>query len=197
MSHTYLDPLEQSWIKYYSNIPENVKINQTDFEILWNLHPEEKGKVKIMGKQLETPRWQQAYGISYSFSGTVNNALPIPPMIQKFIDWANLKEDSDDIFNMALVNWYLNGDHYIGHHSDDERQLIKESSIYCFSFGADRDFILKNKTTKENTKICLNDNSLIIMGGKCQKTHTHSIPKRKKINDRRISITLRKFKNIE
>ncbi len=193
MNQTYIDSSKKSWI-IQSSLDNDLKLEGKQFELLWDSHPIKKGIVKIFGKEIETPRWQQSYGISYSFSGTTNNALPITPLIQKFINWANSHDQSEGEFNMALVNWYLNGDDYIGHHSDDEKQLIPNSPIYCFSFGADRDFILKNKVTKENIKLKLTDNSLIIMGGTCQKTHTHSIPKRKKINNKRISITLRKFK---
>ena len=190
-----IDPTNKSWIKYFPSIPETLSLNKEQFEKLWNLHPKEKGIVKIMGKEIETPRWQQAYGQSYAFSGTVNKALPFHPIILKYVNWANEQTKNEKgEFNMALLNWYENGDHYIGHHSDDEKQLIRKSSIYCFSFGASRDFVLKNKITKENTKVELHNNSLIIMGGKCQKTHTHTLPKRKKVNEKRISITLRKFK---
>ena len=183
-----------SWIKYLSKIPEEISLDYNNFDILWNIHPKKKGKIKIMGNEIETPRWQQSYGISYQFSGTTNVALPIPDIVQKYIDWANNYDNSKDKFNMALLNWYQDGEHYIGHHSDDEKQLILNSPIYCFSFGEERDFVLKNKETKETKKIKLENNSLVIMGGECQKTHTHSIPKRKKANNKRISITLRKFK---
>ena len=190
-----IDPTNKSWIKYFPFLPETLSLNEEQFEELWNLHPKEKGIVKIMGKEIETPRWQQAYGQSYAFSGTVNKALPFHPIILKYVNWANEQTKNEkEEFNMALLNWYENGDHYIGHHSDDEKQLIQKSPIYCFSFGASRDFVLKNKITKENTKVELENNSLIIMGGTCQKTHTHTLPKRKKVNEKRISITLRKFK---
>jgi len=74
-----------------------------------------------MNKLIEIPRWQQSYGLSYKFSGITNIALETPDLIQKYIDWANIHDNTFDIFNMALVNWYQDGEHYIGHHSDDER----------------------------------------------------------------------------
>ena len=190
---------ETSYIEYFK-LTEN-KCDNNKFELLWNLHPKEYHIIKIYNKIIKTPRWQQSYGLSYKFSGTINEAQEIPEIIQEYIDYANMleqkKADFDgNLFNMALVNWYLDGSHYISYHSDDESQLITNSSIYCFSFGQEREFLIKSNKYKNVTKILLENNSLVIMGGTCQKTHKHSIPKRtkKKCNQRRISITLRKFK---
>lgn len=184
-----------TWIKYYQKIPCEIQLYSKRFDELWDMHPANKGKVIIYGKEYETPRWQQSYGQSYQFSGTVNKAIEIPDIIQEYIDWSNKYDNESGKFNMALVNWYKDGNHHIGYHSDDEKQLIPNSSIYCFSFGAERDFFLKNKVTKKRTTIKLHNNSLVIMGGTCQKTHKHSIPKRTKLKKKRISITLRKFNN--
>jgi alkylated DNA repair dioxygenase AlkB len=190
-----------STIKYINKIDKKMWCNKKDFETLWNLKPIERPKIFIYNKYIETPRWFQSYGKSYSFSGLKHESIDIHPIIEKYINYANILEkkttDFDgQYFNMALVNWYKNGNDYIGEHSDDERQLIDNSSIYCFSLGDNRDFIIKSKLNNEKIKINLENNSLIIMKGTCQKTHKHSLPKRKKQNNRRISITLRKFKKI-
>ena len=183
---------ENTWTSY-SILPEKMTLSEEEFKKLWEERPEKASKVIIYGKEMDVPRRQQSYGISYRFSGTINRAKEFIPIIQKYLDYANEIDTSEGIFNMALVNWYKDGDEYIGHHSDDEKQLISNSPIYCFSFGHARDFLLKNKTTGEVKKLILENNSLVVMGGECQKTHTHSIPKRKKVKEARISITLRKF----
>ncbi len=190
---------KSSYVEYFK-LEEN-KCDINNFELLWNLHPKEYNTIKIFNKTVKLPRWQQVYGLSYKFSGIVNKPQEIPKIIQNYIDYANMLEQKKDnfdgnLFNMALVNWYLNGSHYISYHSDDEPELIKNSPIYCFSFGQERDFLLKSNKDKNVEKIVLENNSLIIMGGTCQITHKHSIPKRchKKCPEKRISITLRKFK---
>jgi alkylated DNA repair dioxygenase AlkB len=182
---------ETSWIKYL-DLHNGLKLNDSEFEELWKLRPVDDQYIKIFNKMTKIPRKQQTYGISYCFSGVCFDALPIPDIIKPFLDYANKIEQG--FFNMALVNWYNDGDDYIGFHSDDESQLINNSPIYCFSYGCQRDFILKSKYLKdEKLKLTLENNSLVIMGGTCQKTHQHSIPKRKN-KTRRISITLRQFK---
>lgn len=182
-----------SWCSY-AEIPDEIKMSSEDFKSFWREQPEDSSIVIIFGKQVQVPRKQQSYGLSYKFSGTVNTALPITPLIQKYIDYANSIDDSPGEFNMALVNWYKDGNSYIGFHSDDEKQILKGSSIYCFSFGATRDFQFKERESNKTVlSIPLDNNSLVIMGGDCQKTHKHAIPKRLKVKTVRISITLRKF----
>ena len=52
---------------------------------------------------------------------------------------------------------------------------------------------VKNKETKEKIIYELESNSVLVMLGTCQKTHNHSLPKRIRVKDYRISITLRQF----
>jgi len=65
--------------------------------------------------------------------------------------------------------------------------------IASYSIGAERDFILKNKWTKESTTIKLPHNSLLIMGGDTQKNYLHSVPKRKGCREPRVNFTWRQM----
>ena len=159
--------------------------------ILCKDQPKKPHKINVFGKLCDVPRLQQAYGKSYSFSGTTALAKPIPDYLQKILIYVNNTLNTN--FNMLLVNWYRNGEDYIGMHSDDEREIKKNSSIITLSLGATRPFVLKNKKTKERIIIPLINNSILIMKGDCQKTHKHGLPKRKKIKNFRISITFREF----
>ena len=65
----------------------------------------------------------------------------MPPQLQPFLDWANGPSGyafPGCPFNGVLVNWYENGLHYIGPHSDDERQLAPGAPILSLSLGATR-----------------------------------------------------------
>lgn len=183
----------ESYISYHPQIPEEIKLSKLHFNQLWEMHPQEKPKIKIFGKEIECPRWFKNYGRDYTFSGINHKSEDIPPIIKKYLDYVNSTEHEYN-YNGVLVNWYEDGSHYIGKHSDNEKSLVEKAPIYCFSFGSERRFILENEN--EKYKYQLLNNSLIIMGGECQKYYKHSIPKTKKKIDRRISITLREFKNI-
>ena len=100
--------------------------------------------------------------------------------------------------NQSLVNWY-ECDRSIGKHFDDTRQLRENSDVFSYSFGpAIRNFILEPKKKEEQTfHVKLKHNTLVVMGGQCQTTHVHSVPKIKageKDSGRRLNITFRCFK---
>ena len=192
MDVTYLS--QTSWIAT-CKLPKELYPNFND---LWQTHPLEKGKVKIYGKEIETPRWHASYLNDYTFSGiTLNNKNTIiPPAVSKIFEWANTNETEK--YNQILVNWYENGHHYIGKHSDDEKQLIPESYIFSLSLGSTRTFRIRNKESKKIVRdITLNDGDIVIMGGTTQKEFTHEITKisgkKGESISRRINITFRKF----
>ncbi len=90
------------------------------------------------------------------------------------------------------MNKYINGNDYIGAHSDDETSLDK-CSVVCISYGAVRKFRIKDKKTKKTViDIPTISNNILHMGGDFQKEFTHEIPIEKKIKEVRYSFTFRK-----
>ena len=198
-----------SWIDVFW-LPKSHRPSKKEFEVLWNLHPEEKGKVKIMGKELETPRWQQSYLQEYWFSRMNHKSLPLPKEVQKYLDHANsfpyCKEMGVKSFNSGLLNWYKDGLMYIGSHSDDTGNLSlnkkKETLVWSISlqeeFGLSRIFRVKPKTGgNDRLDIRTGNGVVVVMGGTCQNTHKHQVPKIGLKNadayGRRINITFRCF----
>ena len=186
--------MDNSWLET-GKLP--FKLNKEQYQTLWNSHPVERNEIFIFNKYHKVPRWQQAYGQNYQFSGNTTIAQPITDMLQKYIDWANMNEKKKGRIgglNGVLVNWYEDGEHYIGWHSDDESQLDENAPIYTISLGVTRTFKIREKKNKKNvTNYELENNDFLIMGGEFQKHYQHQLPKRKKCKHSRISITIRKF----
>jgi alkylated DNA repair dioxygenase AlkB len=180
-------------------LPTYLQISKEEFEYLWSLRPQEEQYIKMLGKKIAIPRRNKAYGKSYSFAGiTEEKAQETPDIIQRYIDYTG--------GNGALVNWYDTGLEYIGPHSDNEKQLVKDSDIFTISFGENRTFrvrptkVAQHKYDKELKKdFNTQDNEIIVMSGKFQEEFKHSIPLTKKIKNvgkwkgKRISITIRTF----
>src|SRR5215468_6341755 len=59
-------------------------------EQLWDLHPATLHSIRqpYTGRIIPLPRWQQAYGRDYRYTGSVNVALPIPPILEPFLTFA-------------------------------------------------------------------------------------------------------------
>lgn len=183
---------QNSWLEC-GRLPDELTY---DFETLWNLHPAEFGQIKIMSRYIDTPRWQQSYEKPYRYSGMLHQALPLPAEFIPFYDYARTMYP----FNQVLINWYENGHHYIGPHSDDTRQLEADSPIFSISLGTnERVFRIRDKATK---KVVLDmpmpDRTYLIMCGETQNHFTHEVPKingKKGENvGRRINITFRIFR---
>ncbi|CAG8587120.1 7873_t:CDS:2, partial [Acaulospora morrowiae] len=94
---------------------------------------------KIFGRPSSAPRLTCSFGSDpdrvYRYSGTTArvDSLEYHPSVRI------LKEKIESIlnvkFNFVLLNWYKNGDDYIGEHSDDERDLVRDGVIACVYFG--------------------------------------------------------------
>src|ERR1700749_70960 len=69
----------------------------SDFENLWGMHPPDFHEIKIHGHLVKTPRWQQAYGRDYQYTGRTNRALPIPPSMNPLLRWS--QENIDNRLN--------------------------------------------------------------------------------------------------
>jgi len=180
----------ESWIDVIQ-LPKEMLPTKAEFEELWKLKPVEKGKFKIYGKEIEIPRWQQVFGRSYYYSRMYHEAAPMHALIGRYQEWCRQRTPG---LNGALLNWYLDGDQYIGPHSDDESELVRHSEIYSLSFGATREFLVEEKKgTKKKVRVEMPNGTLLIMGGKCQTTHKHSVPKDKLVKTRRINMTFRSF----
>jgi len=203
---------KKSWVTS-TLLKKELRPTKAEIEELWLLKPADKGIIMIAGKSIRTPRYSQTYsdeGKPYIFSGTEHPALPIPPLLQRYLAYANeecasilKKHYSDRKFNMVFVNWYPDGHHYIGYHSDDEKQLFKnakgETLVFSISFGQERKFLVKSKEkkrVKEKTlSLALPNYGVVLMGGLCQTNYKHSVPKTEiKGVGRRLNLTFRIFK---
>lgn len=205
----FLNEDESSWIyhipHWYTRIHgavDDAGDYETWFEQAWDLHPQDHATIMMFGRPVLTPRFQQAYGESYRFSGNTFEAKPFPDAMQRAVQLLQgivaHANGAVSYLNSGLVNWYADGDHYMGPHADDERTIYKQSPILTLSLGAARRFIFTPKKSPTGSngsrlELLLNDGDLLVMGGRTQQTHKHALPKMKRCQDKRISITMRCF----
>lgn len=185
--------LDNKHFIYKSHYPIDFGVKTTEFEALWNLHPEEYHTLFFHGKEVKTPRWQQAYGADYRYTGSKNNALPITDKLRPFYKWC--RENIDFQLNGMLLNWYDGqSKHYIGAHRDDTRDLIKGSPIVTISLGEERIFRMRPYNEKGYTDFKVQHGDVIIIPWETNWKWTHEVPSFSKYKKKRISITLRGFK---
>ncbi|MFL9831526.1 alpha-ketoglutarate-dependent dioxygenase AlkB [Flavobacterium sp. ST-87] len=146
----------------------------------------------IFGKLIITKRKVAWYGDSnfkYSYSNTTKEALAWTSELRELK--LLTEQITGETYNSCLLNLYHNGDEGMAWHSDGEKDLKKNGAIASLSFGAQRKFAFKHKTTKETVSLILEQGSLLVMKGTTQTHWLHRLPPSKKINKPRINLTFR------
>lgn len=128
--------------------------------------------------------------IGYRYSGQIACSQPMTDNLNQLINIVNNHLNAN--FNGILVNYYANGEEYIGAHSDNEKEL---SNIGVFALSINdqpRTFRIRNKS---NNSIVLDIPTKsyygLLMTGNFQKEFKHEIPISKKIITCRYSFTFR------
>jgi len=151
-----------------------------------------KPPIKVYGKIVHQQRnigFFSDTSIGYYYSGQLAKAKSLKPHLSELLKLINNRFNTG--YNGILVNYYEDGNNYIGDHSDDEKNLDK-GGVISVSYGAVRKFRIRDKFTKKIIMdIPTTSNGIIHMGGNFQKEFTHGIPVEKKINDMRYSLTFR------
>jgi len=185
-------PLDENHNILATNLQKPFSISQKEFDEIWEMHPKEYHNIIILGKEVKTPRWQQSYGKNYRYTGSRNNALPIPEKLNHFLAWT--KENIDDRLNGLLLNWYDgNENHYIGAHRDDTRDLCDNSPIVTISLGEERIFRMRPYKKKGFKDLTIKNGDVVIVPWETNIKWTHEVPAFKKYSGRRISVTLRAY----
>jgi alkylated DNA repair dioxygenase AlkB len=179
---------------HVGTVPDELVPDAAGFERLWALHPETFHRIKMHGKEVATPRWQQAYGADYRYTGNVNRALPVPAELAAIHAW--LRARIDPRLNGLLLNWYdAEHAHYIGRHRDSTSNMIDGAPIVTVSFGAERVFRLRRWKGDETLELPTGNGTLIVMPYATNLAWTHEVPHHAKSRGRRISITARGFES--
>lgn len=164
------------------------------FDELWELHPPEPRRLLIHGREVPAPRWDQAYGCDYVYSGQVNAAESVPDILCPLLNWVNAAIDSR--LNGVLVNWYDGSlGHYIGPHRDSVQNLVADSPIVTVSLGEERIFRMRPVAGKGYVDIPIPHGSVVIVPYATNRTWKHEVPRSKRHRGKRISVTFRAFTN--
>ena len=146
----------------------------------------------IFGKKIITKRkvaWYGEKSFEYTYSNTTKSALPWTKELLELKK--RIEKETGETFNSCLLNLYHTGDEGMAWHSDGETALKKNGAIGSLSFGAERKFAFKHKTTQEKVEMILGHGSLLVMKDTTQTFWLHRLPPTKRITTPRINLTFR------
>ncbi len=180
-------------VKYFGKIMPHEKALLYLERLLEDI-PWKNDEAFIFGKHIITKRKVAWYGdsnFSYTYSNSTKHALP---WNKELLELKKLAEAlTDTTYNSCLLNLYHNGEEGMAYHSDDEKTLGKDTSIASLSFGAERRFLFKHKTTKDKVSLDLEHGSLLLMAGVTQTHWMHRLPPTKRVNKPRVNLTFRQI----
>jgi len=175
-------------------LPDALCPDDDTFERWWQLHPGDFHEIMMHGRLVRTPRWQQAYGADYRYTGRVNRALPVPAAFRPLHAWAH--SAIDPRLNGLLLNWYDGGrKHYIGPHRDSTHAMVAGVPIVTLSFGEARVFRLRSWRGEGAVDFAAEPGSAFVLPYATNLAWTHEVPHFARHTGRRISITLRAFED--
>jgi alkylated DNA repair dioxygenase AlkB len=133
--------------------------------------------VKMWDKQLQQPR--------------LNGSLDVasrPPIVEDMR--AALSDRYEIEFRSIGANLYRDGRDSVAWHGDRVARTLPEATIAIVSLGGPRRFLLRPKGGGRSVRFELASGDLLAMGGSCQRTWQHSVPKVAHA-DPRVSLTFR------
>lgn len=178
-------------VNYYGKLVSQKEATHY-FDCLMNTIVWENDQAIIFGKLIITKRKVAWYGetdFEYTYSNITKRALL----------WTNellalkllIEEKTGEQFNSCLLNLYHDGSEGMAWHSDAEKDLKRNGAIGSLSFGAERKFALKHKTSGETVSILLENGSLLVMKDTTQTNWLHRLPPTTRISKPRINLTFR------
>jgi alkylated DNA repair dioxygenase AlkB len=184
--------LDDAHAFFVGALPAELRLDAPAFEALWALHPDSFHEIKMHGKLVKTPRWQQAYGADYKYTGNVNRALAVPAMLAPIHAWC--RAQIDERLNGLLLNWYdPEREQYIGKHRDSTVDMVEGAPIVTVSYGGERAFRLRPWKGEGFRDFPATDGAVFVLPYATNLAFTHEVPHGASSRGRRISITLRAF----
>jgi len=140
---------------------------------------------QMYDRVVDVPRLLKFYGeaapLPHPILGTARDALS-----------AHYAEELGEPFRTLGLCYYRDGRDSVAWHGDRHgRGASEDTMVAILSVGAARPLLLRPRGGGDILRFALGHGDLIVMGGSCQRTWEHAIPKTARTNGPRISIQFR------
>ncbi len=155
------------------------------FDALAGTVPWHEEQMRMYDSTVRVPRLLGRYAES--------EALPHPVLDEaRSALNAHYADELGEQFVSAGLCLYRDGSDSVAWHGDRvARESPKDTMVAIISLGATRPFALRPKSGGPGLRLQLGHGDLLVMGGSCQRTWQHAIPKTARCLGARISIQFR------
>jgi len=117
----------------------------------------------------------------------------VPPSLAPLLTWCRAPFHPQ--LSGLLLNWYdAEHQHYIGRHRDSTKHMIEGAPIVTISYGAARVFRLRPWRGASFRDFTAPDGAVFVLPYATNLAWTHEVPHFQRDRGRRLSVTLRAFK---
>lgn len=162
-----IDLGEQAWIDY---APMWLSGHEAIFRHLVDNALWEQPVVQMYDRRVLTPR------LVARFDPGIHEV--IPPMVDA------LSERYEVRLDQLSAGWYRTGEDSVAPHGDRIARDRHHAIVATVSLGGARRFLVKSKSGGASHSFSLGHGDLVVMGGTCQRTHEHGVPKARKAEPR-------------
>jgi alkylated DNA repair dioxygenase AlkB len=121
---------------------------------------------------------------------TLEPGDPQPPVIEAMR--RALSQRYGENFERVSLGYYRNGRDSVAFHGDYVARTLPTALVATVSVGAPRRFLLRPNTGGSSLSFSLGRGDLLVMGGSCQRTWQHAVPKSQRVGEQpRIAIMFR------
>ena len=155
------------------------------FDVLAHDVPWHEERMHIYDRTVRVPRLLSRYADG--------DALPHPVLDEARLALnAHYAEELGESFVSAGMCLYRDGSDGVAWHGDRiARESPNDTMVAIVSLGATRPFALRPKSGGPGFRLQVGHGDLLVMGGSCQRTWLHAIPKTTRALGARISIQFR------
>jgi alkylated DNA repair dioxygenase AlkB len=100
---------------------------------------------------------------------------PIPPLLERARQ--ALSTRYSEAFERLSLGYYRDGRDSVAWHGDYVARRLPTATVATISVGAPRAFYLRPKGGKQRVTLSLGWGDLLVLGGTCQRTWEHAVPK--------------------
>jgi alkylated DNA repair dioxygenase AlkB len=157
---TRLDLDQEAWLDY---CPMWLSGDETLFSALVDGVEWSQPVVMMYEREVKTPRL----------------VAKVPPSVHEVIPEIidSLSDRYEILLDQVSAGWYRDGSDSVAYHGDRIARDRPRSIVATISLGAVRRFLIRPKEGGKATGFSLGHGDLVVMGGSCQRTWEHSIPK--------------------
>ena len=138
-----------------------------------------RGDAELFEHLLETTTWRDEERVMYEKLVAVPRRIATVtkphPMITRMRELLDARYATE--FSRISAAHYRDGNDSVAWHGDYVARKMDTALVATVSLGGARRFLIRPKGGGRSTTFSIGGGDLVVMGGTCQRTHEHAIPK--------------------